>query len=160
MNKPIIFCLACLFAAGPARAQDRPRLAGTWKLLSYEIECQETGERSSPFGTMPTGRLILTSDGYMIGFMAAAERKQPQGNAELADAFRTMLAYTGRYRVNGDKWVTKVDGAWIPAWVGTDQERSFKIQGNHLDVTTPRTNGQYCSGKPFRGFLGWEREQP
>ena len=31
------------------------------------------------------------------------------------------------YRLEGDKWVTKVDVSWNPAWNGTDQVRFYKL---------------------------------
>ena len=35
-----------------------------------------------------------------------------------------MVAYTGTYRVEGNKWITKVDVAANPALLGTEQARS------------------------------------
>jgi hypothetical protein len=48
-----------------------------------------------------------------------------------------LVAYTGKYRLEGDKWITSVDVAWNPAWVGTEQSRNFKVEGNRLKVLTP-----------------------
>lgn len=49
----------------------------------------------------------------------------------------TLVAYTGTYRVEGDKWITSVEVAWNPAWVGTEQSQSFKVEGDRLQVLTP-----------------------
>ncbi|MGO9175320.1 MAG: lipocalin-like domain-containing protein [Desulfobaccales bacterium] len=38
------------------------------------------------------------------------------------------------YRREGDKWITKVDIAWNPKWIGTEQERFFRIDGKRLQV--------------------------
>src|SRR5207249_6818262 len=38
----------------------------------------------------------------------------------------TLVAYTGTYRLEGDEWITNVDVAWNPEWVGTEQKRFFK----------------------------------
>jgi hypothetical protein len=40
------------------------------------------------------------------------------------------------YRIEGDKWVTKVDVAWNPKWLGTEQTRSFTIDADILEVVT------------------------
>lgn len=32
----------------------------------------------------------------------------------------------------------EVDVAWNPAWVGTEQSRSFKVEDNRLSALTPR----------------------
>ena len=54
-----------------------------------------------------------------------------------ADLLNTLVAYTGIYRIEGDRWITKVDVAWNPEWVGTEQARNFKIEGDRLKVLTP-----------------------
>jgi hypothetical protein len=36
-------------------------------------------------------------------------------------AARVGAAYTGTYCVEGDKWITKVEVAWNPEWVGSEQ---------------------------------------
>jgi hypothetical protein len=40
------------------------------------------------------------------------------------------------YRVDGDKWITKVDVSANPAWVGTEQTRFSKIDGTRLQEST------------------------
>jgi Lipocalin-like domain len=47
-----------------------------------------------------------------------------------------MFAYTGIFRLEGDKWTTEVDVAWNPVWNGTDQVRSFKLDGGRRKVTS------------------------
>ncbi len=44
---------------------------------------------------------------------------------------------TGTYRVEGDMWITKVEGDWNPEWVGTEQRCHFKLTGDRLRVLTP-----------------------
>ena len=41
-----------------------------------------------------------------------------------------MIAYTGRWWIDGEKFVTQVDGAWDPGWVGTEQVRHFVFDGH------------------------------
>jgi hypothetical protein len=40
------------------------------------------------------------------------------------------------YRVEGDKWITTVDVSANPAWVGTEQTRSFRVTGDRLQEMT------------------------
>jgi hypothetical protein len=37
-----------------------------------------------------------------------------------------MTAYTGRFRVEGNRLITSVDAAWVPAREGTEQPRFFE----------------------------------
>ena len=45
----------------------------------------------------------------------------PTTDEERAQAFRTMIGYSGRYRVDGSTIATKVDVAWNESWVGGEQ---------------------------------------
>lgn len=63
-------------------------------------------------------------------------RKPPSADQDRADLFQTMVAYTGTYRVEGNKWITKVDVAANPALVGTEHERSFQLTGDRLQEST------------------------
>jgi hypothetical protein len=67
-----------------------------------------------------------------------------------------MFAYTGIFRLEGDKWTTEVDVAWNPVWNGTDQVRSFKRDGGRRKVTSAwgeRVN----LGKMTRAVVMWKR---
>ena len=139
-------------------AQDHATIVGTWQLTSYENEFQDNGERQPGFGTHSHGYLIFTPQGRMMGYLEADGRKVPTTNEETVAAFTTMAAYTGRYRIEGNKWITKVDGAWIVQWVGTEQERTFELKGNKLSVMTPWIPNPRLGGRMFRGHLTFERE--
>jgi len=70
----------------------------------------------------------------------------------------TLISYTGTYRIEGDQWVTKVDAAWNPEWVGTEQRRSFKVDGNRLHVLSVwRVNPNWPEKGMGRGILTFER---
>ena len=69
----------------------------------------------------------------------------------------TERAYTGTYRLEGNRWITKVDGAWNVEWVGTEQERLFELKGNTLSVTTPWILLSQYGNRRTRGFVTFER---
>lgn len=147
-----------LLAARPSVADEKAKLHGVWKLLSYELEDAETKERKLLFGEHPSGYLLLLPSGRMLSMITAEGRKAPQNDAERSDAFRSMLAYSGKFRVDGNKFVTKVDIAWNEAWVGMDQERTYKIDGDTLyiiSMTQPNVN---FGGRMMTGILSWKRE--
>jgi Lipocalin-like domain len=48
----------------------------------------------------------------------------------------TLVAYTGTYRLEGEEWITNLDVAWNPEWIGTEQKRFFKLEGDRLQVLT------------------------
>ena len=140
-------------------AGDGARLLGSWRVVSYELEFQDGGERVRPLGPHPNGYVIFGADGRMMAYLEAAGRTAPRSDEDRAAAYRTLNAYTGRYRVEGSKWITRVDGAWNAEWVGTDQERSFTFTGDQLNVITQWNPNPLYAGRVARGHLAFERER-
>jgi len=138
-------------------AQDHAPIVGTWKVTSLELQFQDSGERLTPLGAHPHGYMIFTPQGRMMAYLEADGRKVPTTDEEVVAAFRTLNAYTGKYRVEGNKWITKVDGAWNVEWVGTEQERTFELKGNNLSVTTPWIPNPLRGRRLVRGYVTFER---
>jgi len=118
-------------------ADDRAQLQGAWKLVSYDVEVQATGDKFSPMGKNPTGYVIFTPESRVFFVLTGDNRKPAKTAEEKAALLDTLVAYTGTYRVEGDKWITSVEVAWNPAWVNTEQTRPFKLEGDLLQVLTP-----------------------
>jgi hypothetical protein len=132
---------------------------GTWKLVSCIFEDEQTKERTFPYGEHPNGYAILTPEGRLMALITAEGRKAPRTAEDRDAAFRSAAAYSGRYQVEGNKFVTTVDVAWNESWVGTDQVRSFKVEGDRLYIETPPTANRDREGQMVRGILIWEREK-
>jgi hypothetical protein len=127
--------------------RDNP-LVGTWKLLSFHYEFDDADERDEPFGAEPVGYLVITEE-RLITLMTARERVTDAAARELLDG---MLAYSGRYRLQGDDcFITTVDSAWQPAWTGTEQVRFFKIDGEILSATSSLREVPKYPGRRLRG---------
>ena len=110
---------------------------GTWRLVTYRVEVETTGEMFSPMGDKPSGYIVFTPEGR-VWFMLTGEGREPgDSDLEKARLLDSLIAYTGRYRIEGDDWITAVDVAWDPTWIGTEQSRQFKREGNRLQVLTP-----------------------
>jgi hypothetical protein len=88
-------------------------------------------------GKNPTGYVIFTPEGRVWFVLTGEGRKPAKTVEERAALLDSLVAYTGTYRIEGDKWITSVEIAWNPAWVGTEQARSFKVEGDRLSVLTP-----------------------
>jgi hypothetical protein len=131
-----ILAVVMLLALQPSFADDRTPILGIWRLVSYEVESQATAEREPVLGKTPTGNIIFTPEGRMMVVITGEGRKAPTTDQDRADLFKSLVAYTGMYHVEGDKWITKVDVAANPAWVGTEQTRSFRVDGDRLQEST------------------------
>ncbi len=121
--------LAAGLVAQPSAAADRDSVLGTWKLVSYDVEVQATGEKGPVMGQHPTGYAAFLPDGRIFFVLTGEARKPGTTDKERARLLSTLVAYTGTYTIGGDKWTTQVEVAWDPEWVGTEQVRSFKLEG-------------------------------
>ena len=142
----------------PGFADDGPKVAGVWKLVSYEIEVQATGQWEPVMGKNPTGYVIFTTE-MRVWFVLTGEGRKPAKTVEeRAELLNTLVAYTGTYRIEGDTWITKVEVAWNPEWVGTEQKRFFKVEGDRLQVLTPwRVMPNWADRGMTRSIITFER---
>ncbi|WP_061533327.1 lipocalin-like domain-containing protein [Collimonas arenae] len=135
------------------------KLHGCWRLVSFHMERQDSTERTQPWGTDPNGYLIFGSDGRMMVLITAQAREPGNTDEKLVALFRTVMAYTGRYRIDGDRFITKVDASWNEAWNGSEQERLYKLDGDMLNVFTAWMPNPLISGNPIgRAILSFRRE--
>jgi hypothetical protein len=155
----VALVLAVLFVPSAAVPMDAEKqLLGVWKLESFYTEFQATGEKKMLYGERPNGYVIFTPEKRMIGIITAEGRKRPTTDEDRAAAFLSMISYSGIYRVEGDKWITKVDVSWTEAWTGTDQLRFFKVDGDKLEVTSMWLQlPNLPAGSMSRGVLIWSR---
>ena len=145
-------------AASPASAQENKSLVGTWRLVSYEVEAQATGQRGPIMGEKPTGYATFLPEGRVF-FVLTGEGRKPAGtDQERAALLGTVIAYTGKYTLDRDKWTTEVEVAWNPEWVGTKQVRTFEIRDDRLMVTTPwRVMPNFLDKGTSRSIVTFER---
>ena len=136
----------------------RRKIVGTWKLVSVAYEDQATGERTPVYGAHPRGIQIATPEGRWLALMTAEGRRVPQSDAERVRALQTMIAYTGRYRVEGGNVITKVEAAWNEAWVGTEQVRAIRFDGDRLYLQSPPMPHPNIGGKVVRVMVEWQRD--
>jgi Lipocalin-like domain len=161
MVRLVAFALAAYgcFQPGLPLAQDiAKQLAGSWKLNSWTIQIIG-GEVTEPFGPNPKGRVVFTPDGYVTFVIVAANRKPAANDAESAALLKTIMAYSGRFTIDGDKFTTKVDMSWNELFTGQDQVRFVKLEGDKLSIRTAEQTSAVYPGKKVVGNLIWERER-
>jgi hypothetical protein len=137
-------------------------ISGTWKLLSYVREELPSGVKSDVMGAHPSGYINYGREGRMIVIIVGSDRKKPTGAVATPDEaealITSMLAYAGTYSIDSQaKTVTHhVDISWDQSRTGTDQVRSYKLEGDRLTLTTaPSTDP--ATGKNTVRTLIWER---
>jgi hypothetical protein len=159
MSKLISSFVALAYVvATPSFAEDGNKLVGTWKLVSYEVETQATGQKGPAMGDKPTGYATFTPEGRSFFVLTGEARKPAKTDQECAELMNTLVAYSGPYDLEGDKWTTNVQVAWNPEWVGTKQVRSFQLDSDRLIVLTPwRVMPNWADKGRTRSIITFER---
>jgi Lipocalin-like domain len=70
---------------------------------------------------------------------------------------KSMLSYSGRYRVEGGDFITSVDISWNED--GTEQRRHYRIEGDKLFIETAPAPSMVSPGKTDFRRLIWVREK-
>jgi hypothetical protein len=133
---------------------DASTLIGTWKLVSFAFVTEDGSQSGNVFDEYPIGYLILTGK-RMMTLLTAGSRTPDSDGAAL---FNSMMAYSGKYRVEGDSFITTVDAAWHPAWFGTEQVRFCKIENHTLSISSAPQHHPKFPGGLVRGIVVWRKE--
>src|SRR3569833_230566 len=111
---------------------------GTWTLLSYTEKDPNTGEISSPYGLFPTGVSGYAPDCHMYEMIVSEHRAAPASvvptDAEKITLFEGLIAFSGRYSVEGGRFEYQIEASWNQSWTGSTQTRQFRIEENNLYV--------------------------
>jgi hypothetical protein len=157
--------MATAMATGAGAVHAQQNVVGVWRLIAYTAVDPDSGAVIEPFGSAPQGVLHYTAGGRMSAVLSAGDRKRfSAGNrinapvAERAEAFSTSTAYAGTYTLEGDRVTHHVEIATNPDWVGGDQLRYPKVEGNRLTITTPPLPTR-PDGKLRVSTLVWERAE-
>jgi hypothetical protein len=157
---PALVLAAVLLIAGPALADDKAKIVGTWKLVSVVYEDQQTKDRTPIYGEHPRGYQIATPEGRWLALVTAEGRKVPQTDEDRAQALKTMISYSGKYRVEDGKVITKVEVAWNESWVGGEQVRFIRFDGDDLlHIESPPMPHPNIGGKVVRVIVTWQRDK-
>ena len=91
--------------------------------------------------------------------LTTAQTREPgTSDSARAELHRSMLAYTGRYRIEGTDFVTRVDASWNEEWNGMEQRRHFRTSHDTLFVESAPAPSIVVPGTTdFRRIL-WVRE--
>ncbi len=135
-------------AAHP-KVLSRNPLVGTWELQQY-VDAPEGGPPVYAFGNPPVGLFVFTSDGHVaISLMRnppalGTESSDPDPDACIPAWYCSYFG-TYAYDASGPSWTTHVVGGNIPNYLGTEQRRTFKINGDMLTISESYSAG----GKTF-----------
>jgi hypothetical protein len=135
-------------------------LVGTWRLLHW-YNVSDEGEKTYPLGEGATGYISYSGDGFVFVHLMAANRllyavNDPFGGTleEDAAAMKSQISYAGPYEYRGDVVIHKVTHASCPNWVGTEQLRQVRFDGDRLELSAA---GARFQGRAVTAYVLWER---
>ena len=141
-----------------AASEERDPLIGSWKLESWQV-IAEDGTPHDLFGASPKGYLVLTPEGRSIVLTTASGRKGGMDDAIRVALHKSMLAYSGRYRVEKNDFITTVEVSWNEEWTGTEQRRHYRISGDKLFIESAPAPSIVFPGKTDFRRIVWAREK-
>lgn len=130
-----------------------PSIVGVWRLVSFREE--RDGDMVDVFGPEPRGFITYSADGHMSALLADPRRPRLKGawstitEAAKATNYDALVAYGGRYTLDGDRVRHHVEICWIPNWEGRDLVRFLTFESaDRLVLRAP--------GNPERGQAAQE----
>jgi hypothetical protein len=147
----IVLVVAALLWRVSAQTDQAKSIVGTWKVTSYIREEIPSGAKSNVMGAHPSGYINYGSDGRMM-VIIVGDRKKPVGPVatpeEAKALISSLISYAGRYTVDTEaKTVTHhIDVSWDESRTGESFERTYKLDGDRLTLTT-RPSKDPVSGK-------------
>jgi lipocalin-like protein len=143
-----------------AWADESPKaFVGTWTLIGWTLHVVGETEEKEPFGPHPKGRLVMTPEGYWIVIITGANRQPAKTVEEKAALFDSLLAYSGKYTIEGDKVTIRVDMSGNEIFTGPNQvqTRFLKLEEDRLVVRTPEIDSAALPGKKIVGVNIFQR---
>ena len=156
----IIALLLVLGVAAPVAAQT---IEGRWKLLAAEDLRADGTVARYPWGRNPIGSIVVDRGWCYVQIMSsdvpAFTAARPIGDQMSAMLLSSYIAYSGTCTVDDQEGsvTLKVDAAWRPNYVGTQQKRFFNIEKNRM-FFGPGPNSIRAEGGNLTRRLTLERQ--
>jgi len=142
---------------GSGGAAAQATLVGVWELTSIDIEFRDDRTRRPARLSVPSGFLMFTPLGRLLAMLTRPSHAEWGAEREGEALFRTTFAYSGRYRLEQDRWVTRVDRTWSDAWTDAVQSHAYLLDADRLTVMTPWLLGDKEGDRLQRMLFGFAK---
>lgn len=137
-----------------------PNLEGTWELIRWYNE-DSSGQQFFPFGKDVSGYISYSPDGFVFVHMSANNRPLYSDNdpftgtpEEHQAAMISHITYAGRYTQDDDRVTHHVTQASCPNWVGSQQVRHARLDGDSLSLSAGDAR---FHGHVVTAYVDWVR---
>ena len=155
-----IVCALAAALAGPAGAET---LVGRWKLITAEDVRADGSVARYPWGRHPIGSIVAEGGSCYLQIMSSdppsfQSPDTPIGEQMKAALLTTYIAYSGPCSIDdvAGTVTLRVEAAWRPEYVGTEQKRFFRFEEGKL-LFGPAPNSMRVGGEALTRRLTLER---
>jgi hypothetical protein len=158
-----MWLLVVLLIVGWPMTAGAQSIEGRWKLLAAEDLRADGAVARHPWGRSPVGSIVVEGGSCYLQIMSsdvpAFKGTTPINEQMSAMLLSSYIAYSGPCTVNTTEGsvTLKVEAAWRPNYVGTEQKRFFKIDGNRM-FFGPGPNSMKSADGPLTRRLTLERQ--
>lgn len=131
--------LTALVLAAFSASAAADTIEGRWKLTAAEDLRADGTVARHPWGLRPIGSIVVDRGSCYVQIMSSdvpafTAAGAPVNEQMSAALLSTYIAYSGPCTVNESEGslTLKVEAAWRPNYVGTEQKRFFRIEGNKM----------------------------
>jgi len=182
--KVIGAALGLAVLGSPAQSADNLQVAGLWRIVAMHTEDVATKAQNRLYGERPIGFMKLETDGRLSAWLASGWPPQAaqsvwEDAAASFDSQRSVyraVFYSGRYRLNENKFFVNIDQAQHEGWVGAEpfdltwtegrtqkeETRNFQVETDPqeraiLRIETAPMRNPNGAENTIIGRLVWER---
>jgi hypothetical protein len=137
-------------------------IEGRWKLLAAEDVRADGSVARLPWGAHPVGSIVVDRGACYLQIMSSDtpsfEPAQPSSDQMKAKLLSSYIAYSGPCTVDAaaGSVTLKVEAAWRPDYVGTEQKRFFRFENGKL-LFGPAPNSMRVNNEQLTRRLTLER---
>jgi len=149
-------------ASPAATASSADTIEGRWKLLAAEDVRADGSVARLPWGAHPAGSIVVDRGACYLQIMStdtpSFDATQPAAEQMKARLLSSYIAYSGPCTIDAaaGSVTLKVEGAWRPDYVGTEQKRFYRFENGKL-LFGPSPNSIRASGEQLTRRLTLER---
>jgi hypothetical protein len=128
----VVLCVAV--SSGAAASLTADTIQGRWKLVAAEDLRADGTVARYPWGRQPVGSIVVAGGACFVQIMST-DVPGPKNSDEMrATLLSSYIAYEGPCAIDESAGMVtlKVEAAWRPDYVGTEQKRFFRFDGGKL----------------------------
>jgi hypothetical protein len=155
--------LTAVLMVALSTAASAETIQGRWRLIAAEDIRADGSVARYPWGKHPVGSIVVEGGSCYLQIMSSDTPAFVAGGTTVTEQMKdallsTYIAYSGPCAINeAEGSVTlKVEAAWRPNYVGTEQKRFFRFENSRM-LFGPSPNSMRTESGPLTRRLTLER---